>query len=218
MSSLSKYFFILLIINQSLPAKLSAGQNRKKIQKKSEKKFKTASRLCAVYHLSSRYCYPKRIKIPKFSKFSKKVKTAQNHVFHNFNSLKTSLRFSSLLPDISINWGRYDDTDRSLSAAPGQENYWDENNGIRQVFQIRAKWDLKRLLFDRNDIIILKEKRKNFEIVQKKITLCRRTFFRWKKLLLIYMMNPSLRLLIELEEREAVLDRLSAGGFNLLLR
>jgi hypothetical protein len=132
--------------------------------------------------------------------------------------LKTSLRFSALLPDISINWGRYDDTDRSLSAAPGQENYWDENSGIKQVFQIKAKWDLKRLLFNRNDIIILKEKRKNFEIIQKKITLCRRTFFRWKKLLLIYMMNPSLRLLIELEEREAVLDRLSAGGFNLLLR
>lgn len=169
--------------------------------------------LCRRYQLRSPYCRPK-VTVPPFVRIARAAREAFREGYGTTRRLATRIRRAALLPTISLEYGRWDDMDVSWSAKPGESLYQDEVVGLRQFFRVKVTWDARPLLFDPNDIILLREKRKAALLWESHEERVRRMYFKWKRELLLFRRRPTLGRLLSLEELEASLDALTRAAFS----
>ncbi|MBU1536041.1 hypothetical protein KKF84_12025 [Myxococcota bacterium] len=156
--------------------------------------------------------------IPRFSLVARAMAGHFSTRYGSSAPLAGKLRKSAFVPNISMEYGRWDDMDISWSSRPGENLYQDEVVGTRQFFRVKLTWDARLLLFDPNDIILLREKRKETLLRESYDDRGRRMFFKWKRELLLFRRRPTLGRLLYLEELEAALDALSGAAFSRLCR
>ncbi len=175
----------------------------------------TPRALCRKYRLRSRYCTIPRL--PPYGKIQALVRRHWQREQRGLRSLKLRLRRAAYLPNFGLEFGLWNNLDTSLTARPGQEFYQNEEAGSRQFFRIQVKWEPRRLIFDPNEIMIFRERRRERALLDARLQRGRRLYFKWKKELILYSARPSLRRLLLLEELEATLSTLCGAALGRVL-
>jgi hypothetical protein len=198
---------------------VNVDNNKTKVQHKRIKKRKTTPReLCRRYGLKSSYCRAPFLFYPKYKTISTLIRSNFRVKFGSVDGLRKRVRLSALIPDFSMEYGRWDDIDRNYSSKPGETNWLDEASGQKQLFKIKISWQPQYLIFNPNEITILREKRRELIMVESLIDRGRRLFFKWKRELIELARWPSLRRMLSLEEIESSLNELTGSMFSPLLR
>ena len=125
---------------------------------------------------------------------------------------------SAWLPEISLEWGRWSNLDRSLSSKPGEEYFTDEALGTRNLWKIKLKWKPADLIFNKYELKLIKEKEnmllKESFLYEKKWKL----YYKWCKNLIFFNNNPSFFTMFKLIKLENMLNGYSSNQFSLLIK
>lgn len=172
---------------------------------------------CYKHKVADFYCRCRKIKPIKFSGILSDIKAHRKSRTGNLDSMEKRLRTQGWFPEISMEWARYDDIDRTLNTS-NEYITWDSNVYKRQYWKIKAIWKPGNLIFDSREINLLNVKRREISHLDSLFELGRRTFYDWKYQLIHFWKYPSLIKLIYLEESEELLNVLTGNSFSKMLR
>jgi len=130
------------------------------------------------------------------------------------------VRRAAWLPSLQLGAGAHVRRDKGLDQKAGTADLFQEGAANQITYEIKLSWDLPRLIFDPNELKVIREAQRIAELRDQIVAQVTRLYFERRRLQLLEVLRPvltpraALRRQLRIAELTALLNSLTGGLFR----